>query len=155
MRGRALCATMLRLDTAVLRPWTHTTRDVFPGSFRAGIGTLLGQVSRQRGVPAAKIKLKSGEERDVDILQMHLVESGMIDCDWFARPTSTKRVRTWAEDDGHRHPTPGMDQGKKRKRGADGESSSSSSSGAAAMMAVDGEESAAGEARSSKKSRAS
>ena len=99
----------------MLRPWTQATRAAFPGSFRAGIGTLLGQVSRQRGVPAAKI-IEAGEERDVDILQMHLVESGMIDCDWFARPTSTKRVRTWAEDDGHRHLTPGMRKGKKRKR---------------------------------------
>ena len=94
-RNKVLCATMLHTDAAVLRPWTQATRAAFPGSFRAGIGTLLGQVSRQRGVPAAKIKLKSGEERDVDILQMHLVESGMLDCDWFARPTSTKRVRTW------------------------------------------------------------
>ena len=89
---------MLHTDSALLRPWTQATRAAFPGSFRAGIGTLLGQVSRQRGVPAAKIKLKSGEERDVDILQMHLVESGMIDCDWFARPKSKNRVRTWVKD---------------------------------------------------------
>ena len=54
---------MLHTDSALLRPWTQAPRAAFPGSFRAGIGTLLGQVSRQRGVPAAKIKTKDGTSK--------------------------------------------------------------------------------------------